>query len=129
MRPRTSMRGSKLVSSKKEARAHGPDAEIVQFAEEPPAREGREKRLSEKGPVVIAWKHERLPSLAKALGMEKPRSWKADDFDSMYVLSNEGGGHRPSTTEGGRRRRARRTRRRGVSPGRGDGVPQWRAVL
>ena len=49
------------------------------------------KRLSEKGPVVIAWKHESLPSLAKELGMKDPGHWKADDFDSMYVLSYEGG--------------------------------------
>ena len=49
------------------------------------------KRLSEEGPVVVAWKHERLPALARALGMEKPGTWKADDFDSMYVLSFEGG--------------------------------------
>ena len=49
------------------------------------------KRLSEAGPIIIAWKHERLPSLAKALGMEKPGTWKADDFDSIYVLSYESG--------------------------------------
>ena len=49
------------------------------------------KRLSEAGPIIIAWKHERLPALAKELGMEKPGTWKADDFDSMYVLSFEGG--------------------------------------
>ena len=49
------------------------------------------KRLSEKGPIIIAWKHERLPSLAKELGMEKPGTWKADDFDSIYVLSYESG--------------------------------------
>ena len=25
--------------------------------------------------------------MAKALGMEKPGTWEADDFDSMYVLT------------------------------------------
>ena len=48
------------------------------------------KRLTEEGPIIIAWKHERLPALAKELGMEKPGTWKADDFDRC-VLSFEGG--------------------------------------
>ena len=48
------------------------------------------RHLTSEGPVVVAWKHLRLPSLAKALGMEKPGTWEADDFDSMYVFTFAG---------------------------------------
>jgi hypothetical protein len=48
------------------------------------------KHLTSEGPVVVAWKHLRLPSLAKAFGMKEPGTWEADDFDSMYVLTFDG---------------------------------------
>ena len=48
------------------------------------------RHLTSEGPVVVAWKHLRLPSLAKAFGMKEPGTWEADDFDSMYVFTFDG---------------------------------------
>ena len=45
--------------------------------------EARKPKKVKKGPKAKA--------RAKALGREDPGHWKADDFDSLYVLAFEGG--------------------------------------
>mmetsp|Transcript_11429 Transcript_11429/g.34100 ORF Transcript_11429/g.34100 Transcript_11429/m.34100 type:complete len:306 (-) Transcript_11429:72-989(-) len=37
--------------------------------------------------VVIAWKHENLQALARALGWSKAPPWRWDDFDTLFVLT------------------------------------------
>ncbi|WP_192178418.1 hypothetical protein [Mesorhizobium amorphae] len=44
-------------------------------------------------PVLVSWQHESIPSLAAAIvggaGIA-PESWPDEDFDSIWVLQNDG---------------------------------------
>lgn len=44
--------------------------------------------LKESGDILIVWEHNRIPAVARALGIvSTPQSWNGNDFDSVWIIT------------------------------------------
>lgn len=46
--------------------------------------------LRESGPVLICWRHDWIPALARILVSDAPRGWAEDVYDETWVLTRKG---------------------------------------
>jgi len=48
--------------------------------------------LKKKGLILVIWEHNRIPPIARALGIKDPgRGWDDGDYDSIWIISYSGG--------------------------------------
>jgi hypothetical protein len=48
------------------------------------------EKAAARGPVLVAWRFDTLPDLARAFGVKNAPPWPADRFDMTWVLRKEG---------------------------------------
>jgi len=41
----------------------------------------------QEGTVLVVWEHKGLVEIAKQLGVKEKLNWKADDFDSIWIIT------------------------------------------
>lgn len=46
---------------------------------------------SRKGTIIITWEHKAIPGILKALGISDTLTWPNDDFDSVWIVTFQGG--------------------------------------
>jgi hypothetical protein len=45
---------------------------------------------NKQGTILIVWSHTELPDFAKEIGIKKSMKWEKNDFDSLWVIQNNG---------------------------------------